>query len=122
MSAFGLTVRQSELFAFIQDYIAREGVAPSYDEMRTRLGTRSKSTVSHLVAQLKVRGLVDFIPYRERSLIVVSKPALPTLPSHIHARLTRFCADHGERFDAVLADAVTLHLDLVESQMVKEAG
>jgi SOS-response transcriptional repressor LexA len=114
-AAFGLTRRQSELLAFIESYIAREGQAPTVRECAKAIGNSSNSKTHWLLVQLKARGAIDFMPFRARSIIVVAKREGPlVVPTHIHARLARFCAEHDENIYAVLADAVVLHLDALE--------
>jgi hypothetical protein len=38
------------------------------------------------------------------------------IPSHIAAQLAAFCLENSERIAAVVADAVALHLDQMESR------
>ena len=69
-----LTRVQLKLLTYICDYIDREHVAPSYVEMQTHMGGKSRSGVHRLVHGLKNRGYVDFIPAYARSLEVLRKP------------------------------------------------
>lgn len=119
-ATFGLTPRQRDAYQFIARYIdAHDGVGPSLDDISAALGNQSRSTAHRLVTSLMQRGLIQRFGRTARSIAIVARPAV-TLPSHIHARLERFCVDQKERFDAVLADAVALHLDELESINLQE--
>ena len=48
----------------LQDYYARYKVLPSYTTIGSLIGLRSKSSVSALVARLKLQGHLDFTPDR----------------------------------------------------------
>lgn len=126
---YGLTKRQHDALDIIEEYIERERQSPSFEDIKNALGIASKSSVVRLVRALKDRGMIDFLPHRARSIVVLvsdpapAKPACPApvskdaaatwvaLPQHLYARLARFCVERDEKIDAVLADAVELHLD-----------
>jgi SOS-response transcriptional repressor LexA len=69
-----LTLPQRKLLIFICDYIEREKVAPSHDEMKVALGLASKSGVNRTLQCLVERGFVRTIPYRRRALEVLRGP------------------------------------------------
>ena len=54
-----LTRRQKEIYEFLRHRLEREGVAPSYEEIRDGLGLKSVSTVHKHLKQLERRGWLD---------------------------------------------------------------
>lgn len=64
----GLTARQSECLAFIQNTMAVSKVGPSFDEIKAALGLSSKSGVHRLVHGLAERGHIRLWPDRKRSI------------------------------------------------------
>src|SRR3989344_219096 len=52
------TKRQIELLSIIYGYIKDTGYAPTYEEMREKLGVSSNQSVIDLLGKLKDRGLI----------------------------------------------------------------
>lgn len=71
-----LTRKQLELLTFIRDSIDRDGISPSFDEMRVALGLRSKSGIHRLVTALEERGFLRRLPHRARALEVIRFPRI----------------------------------------------
>ncbi|KGJ15401.1 transcriptional repressor LexA [Paracoccus sanguinis] len=69
-----LTRKQIELLDFIQTRMARDGVPPSFDEMKLALDLRSKSGIHRLVTALEERGFIRRLPHRARALEIVRLP------------------------------------------------
>lgn len=69
-----LTKKQIQLLEFIQKRMARDGVPPSFDEMKDALDLRSKSGIHRLVTALEERGFIRRLPHRARALEVVRLP------------------------------------------------
>ncbi|MGE4064819.1 MAG: transcriptional repressor LexA [Rhodospirillaceae bacterium] len=69
-----LTKKQHQLLLFIRDRMARDGVAPSFDEMKEALKLRSKSGIHRLIMALEERGFLRRLPHRARALEVVKVP------------------------------------------------
>jgi repressor LexA len=69
-----LTRKQQQLLIFIRDRMARDGVAPSFDEMKEALKLRSKSGIHRLIMALEERGFLRRLPHRARALEVVKMP------------------------------------------------
>lgn len=69
-----LTRKQIELLEFIQKRMARDGVPPSFDEMKVALDLRSKSGIHRLVTALEERGFIRRLPHRARALEIVRLP------------------------------------------------
>ncbi|MGE3475249.1 MAG: transcriptional repressor LexA [Rhodospirillaceae bacterium] len=72
-----LTKKQHQLLLFIRDRMARDGVAPSFDEMKEALKLRSKSGIHRLIMALEERGFLRRLPHRARALEVVKVPEGP---------------------------------------------
>ncbi|MCC6914838.1 MAG: transcriptional repressor LexA [Rhodospirillaceae bacterium] len=72
-----LTKKQHQLLLFIRDRMARDGVAPSFDEMKEALKLRSKSGIHRLIMALEERGFLRRLPHRARALEVVKLPEGP---------------------------------------------
>ncbi|MBK4215941.1 transcriptional repressor LexA [Paracoccus caeni] len=69
-----LTRKQIQLLEFIQHRMARDGVPPSFDEMKDALDLRSKSGIHRLVTALEERGFIRRLPHRARALEIVRLP------------------------------------------------
>lgn len=69
-----LTKKQIQLLEFIQKRMARDGVPPSFDEMKDALDLRSKSGIHRLVTALEERGFIRRLPHRARALEILRLP------------------------------------------------
>ncbi|MBP5534647.1 MAG: transcriptional repressor LexA [Alphaproteobacteria bacterium] len=69
-----LTKKQHNLLLFIAKKIEKQGVSPSYDEMREALDLKSKSGIFRLLNALEERGFIRRLPHRARALEVVKLP------------------------------------------------
>ncbi len=78
-AAYGLTRRARDLLVFITEYAERNGgIAPSYDEMVSASGLKSKSGIARLLDQLEERGHIHRLPHRARCIEVVRRaPSSP---------------------------------------------
>lgn len=70
------TDRQGECLDIIRESIAETGAAPSFEEIRERMGIVSKANVHRYVSGLEERGLIRRIPHRARAIEVVD-PCVP---------------------------------------------
>jgi repressor LexA len=75
-----LTRKQLELLDFIQKRLDRDGVPPSFDEMKEALDLRSKSGIHRLITALEERGFVRRLPHRARALEILRLPDALTRP------------------------------------------
>jgi hypothetical protein len=109
------TVRQGQVLAFIHGFIAKHGVAPSYDEIAAHFGTTSPS-VNGMIKTLERRGLLSRIPGVARSLRVLVPPSqLPSGEFGSRARAPSRAAREApaaSALDAAAAAAVAV-LDVV---------
>ena len=73
MSRQTLTPRLRTVFTFINNYVSlHAGVGPTYAEIATALGVKSRGTVKGLLDQLEDRGWIRRRPRRHRSLEIIS--------------------------------------------------
>ncbi len=77
-----LTSKQKELLLFIHERIKRDGVSPSFDEMKEALNLASKSGIHRLITALEERGFIKRLANRARALEVLKLPdsAAPAAP------------------------------------------
>ena len=76
-----LTKKQHQLLLFIRDRMARDGVAPSFDEMKEALKLKSKSGIHRLITALEERGFLRRLPHRARALEVMKLPENAPAPA-----------------------------------------
>lgn len=69
-----LTRKQQELLLYINDKLTKEGVSPSFDEMKDALRLKSKSGIHRLISGLEERGFIRRLPHRARALEVIRMP------------------------------------------------
>ena len=69
-----LTKQQIKLFCVIDDSLKREGVCPSFEEMKDLIGLKSKSGIHRLIKSLEERGFIRQIPNKARALEIVRYP------------------------------------------------
>ncbi len=71
-----LTKKQLELLRFIQKRMQRDGVPPSFDEMKVALSLRSKSGIHRLITALEERGFISRLAHRARAIEIVRLPEM----------------------------------------------
>ena len=69
-----LTKKQLDLLEFINKRVARDGVPPSFDEMRDALDLRSKSGIHRLITALEERGFIRRLAHKARAIEIVKLP------------------------------------------------
>lgn len=69
-----LTRKQMELLDFIRQRTDRDGVPPSFDEMKEALSLRSKSGIHRLITALEERGFIRRLAHRARAIEIVKLP------------------------------------------------
>ena len=69
-----LTRKQRDLLEFIHDRVQRDGVPPSFDEMKEALDLRSKSGIHRLITALEERGFIRRLAHRARAIEIVKMP------------------------------------------------
>ncbi|SNX69136.1 repressor LexA [Cereibacter ovatus] len=76
-----LTRKQMELLEFIKSRMDRDGVPPSFDEMKDALDLRSKSGIHRLITALEERGFIRRLAHRARALEIVKLPEAMERPA-----------------------------------------
>lgn len=69
-----LTKKQRDLLEFIHTRLQRDGVPPSFDEMKDALDLRSKSGIHRLITALEERGFIRRLAHRARAIEIVKFP------------------------------------------------
>jgi repressor LexA len=69
-----LTRKQHDLLQFIHRRLQRDGVPPSFDEMKDALDLRSKSGIHRLITALEERGFIRRLAHRARAIEIVRLP------------------------------------------------
>ncbi len=69
-----LTRKQLDLLDFINKRLQRDGVPPSFDEMKEALDLRSKSGIHRLITALEERGFIRRLAHRARAIEIVKLP------------------------------------------------
>jgi SOS-response transcriptional repressor LexA len=87
----GLTRAQARVLAFIREYIGREGVPPSYQNIADALGYASKGRIARLLAALEDRGAITIERHRARSIALVEEPPhlIAALPDDLRLEVVR---------------------------------
>ncbi|HEY9538621.1 MAG TPA: transcriptional repressor LexA [Kiloniellaceae bacterium] len=78
-----LTKKQHELLLFIHRHLQKNGVSPSFDEMKDALALKSKSGIHRLITGLEERGFIRRLAHRARAVEVMR------LPSDVEAAAAR---------------------------------
>ena len=69
-----LTRKQRDLLEFIHRRMQRDGVPPSFDEMKDALSLRSKSGIHRLITALEERGFIRRLAHKARAIEIVKMP------------------------------------------------
>ncbi|MBD5405908.1 transcriptional repressor LexA [bacterium] len=75
-----LTKQQLKLFMIIDESLKKDGVCPSFEEMKNIIGLKSKSGIHRLIKSLEERGFIKQIPNKARALEILRYPE--NLTSH----------------------------------------
>ena len=81
-----ITKRQLDLLQFIDQRTKRNGVPPSFEEMKNALNLKSKSGIHRLIMALEERGFLRRLPNRARALEVVRMPDQASGPAPSETR------------------------------------
>ncbi len=106
-----LTKKQLDLQEFIHKRVQRDGVPPSFDEMKLALDLRSKSGIHRLITALEERGFIRRLAHRARAIEIVKLPE--SLGGEPTTGFTPRVID-GDRPDQVPAAAQPVELHAVE--------
>ena len=69
-----LTKKQHELLLFLEERISQSGVTPSFEEMKNKVGLKSKSGIHRLISALEDRGFIKKLPFKARAIEIIKSP------------------------------------------------
>lgn len=104
-----LTKKQLDLLEFIHTRVQRDGVPPSFDEMKEALDLRSKSGIHRLITALEERGFIRRLAHRARALEIVKLPDAMMAKSGFQPRVI-----DGDKPDSTPARAMNVMTGSIE--------
>ena len=63
-----LTKKQKELFDYLSNYIAKNSISPSFEEMKNDVNLKSKSGIHRLITSLEQRGFIKRLKHKARAM------------------------------------------------------
>ena len=75
-----LTRKQRELLLFLEERISKSGVTPSFEEMKDKIGLKSKSGIHRLISALEDRGFIKKLPFKARAIEILKLPNIKQRP------------------------------------------
>ena len=66
-----LTKKQKTLLDYLNSYIKKNGISPSFEEMKNAVNLKSKSGIHRLVVSLEQRGFVKRLKHKARAMEIV---------------------------------------------------
>jgi len=75
-----LTRKQRELLMFLEERISQSGVTPSFEEMKDKVGLKSKSGIHRLISALEDRGFIKKLPFKARAIEILKLPNIKQKP------------------------------------------
>lgn len=69
-----LTRKQHELLLYLDQQLKKNGISPSFEEMKKALSLKSKSGIHRLITGLEERGFIRRLPHRARAIEVSRLP------------------------------------------------
>ena len=69
-----LTPKQQELLLYINSRLIKDGISPSFEEMKDAVGIKSKSGIHRMIKALEERKFLRRLPYRARALEILRFP------------------------------------------------
>ena len=75
-----LTRKQKELLLFLDERISQSGVTPSFEEMKVKVGLKSKSGIHRLISALEDRGFIKKLPFKARAIEILKLPDIKRRP------------------------------------------
>mgnify|MGYP001812759979 CR=1 FL=1 len=108
-----LTKKQLDLLEFIHKRVQRDGVPPSFDEMKEALDLRSKSGIHRLITALEERGFIRRLAHRARALEIVKLPDAIMNKTGFTPRVI-----DGDKPDSIPAAAIQIENGAIELPMM----
>ena len=66
-----LTKKQKELFDFLNIYIGKNKISPSFEEMKNAVNLKSKSGIHGLITSLEQRGFIKRLKHKARAMEII---------------------------------------------------
>ena len=63
-----LTKKQKELLVYLTDFIGKNQISPSFEEMKEAVNLKSKSGIHRLITSLEQRGFIKRLKHRARAM------------------------------------------------------
>jgi len=63
-----LTKKQKELFDYLNQYISKNDISPSFEEMKKAVNLKSKSGIHRLITSLEQRGFIKRLKHKARAM------------------------------------------------------
>ena len=63
-----LTKKQKELFDFLSNYMGKNNISPSFEEMKIAINLKSKSGIHRLITSLEQRGFIKRLKHKARAM------------------------------------------------------
>lgn len=63
-----LTKKQKELYEYLSDYISKNSISPSFEEMKVAVNLKSKSGIHRLITSLEERGFIKRLKHKARAM------------------------------------------------------
>ena len=82
-----LTKKQHELLFFLEKRISQTGITPSFEEMKNKVGLKSKSGIHRLISALEDRGFIRKLPFKARAIEILKMPNIKSKPPN-HKTIT----------------------------------
>lgn len=111
----GVTAKQRELLDFVLWFNAEHRASPSYAEIASAIGLKSKSGVYRMVAELQQRGHIRRRPNHANSLEVISEAPCAHCGHPIRSAACRAAADRIISYSNTPASALQRKADSTAS-------
>ena len=108
-----LTKKQHQLLLFLQERISQSGVTPSFEEMKNRVGLKSKSGIHRLVSALEDRGFIKKLPFKARAIEILKLPNINSKPLDLKPNIIE---NHVVELPIVGRIAAGLPIEAIESE------
>ena len=63
-----LTKKQKELYEYLSEYITKNSISPSFEEMKIAVNLKSKSGIHRLIVSLEERGFIKRLKHKARAM------------------------------------------------------
>lgn len=73
-----LTPKQMAMYQFIRQFIAREGIAPTLQQIADGFGTKSRGVVHRTLQRLQEKGYLEIEPGKKRGIKLVDSLIVPS--------------------------------------------